>query len=273
MTTYRKRGKVVRWENGILIRVSESGWARETGDMFECAPLSGARSAEDGDDLAFSLPLSALRPPPPVHIERLLLTHGIAHHEYGDKRWSEETRRLHLSLVRERMRVLVDQATFATDDIAHIAAVFARAETTEREPPPRVCLAPRVTAALLPSLIGLAPPNVRLLQTAGGIDGRGEPVAEAHQEWPNWYRPSYRVRPVRMPLDLRLECEVTDIERDRPRAIALMAPPDRLTVRVLIEDGRRAYPSTVRINRIDAVAAERVWYPYGGGSFGAEMML
>jgi hypothetical protein len=45
------------------------------------------------------------------------------------------------------------------------------------------------------------------------------------------------------------------------------------TLRVLVDDGAIAYPATVRVTRIDAVASERWWYPYGGGSFGAEMML
>jgi hypothetical protein len=76
-----------------------------------------------------------------------------------------------------------------------------------------------------------------------------------------------------MPLNLRLRCDVTEIERDRPVAVALLAPPDGLTLRVLVDDGARAWPATVRVTRIDAVAEEVTWYPYGGGSFGAEMML
>ena len=95
--------------------------------------------------------------------------------------------------------------------------------------------------------------------------------------WPNRYRPSYRVRPVRMPLQLRLECDVMAIDADRPRAVALLAPVSvvsgQLVVRVLVEDGDRAFPATVRVARIDAVSDQRTWYPYGGGSFGAEMML
>jgi len=69
-----------------------------------------------------------------------------------------------------------------------------------------------------------------------------------------------------------IECDVTEIESDRPVAVALLAPVSSV-LRVLIDDGKRAYPSTVRIARIDAVSNERTWYPYGAGSFGAEMML
>jgi hypothetical protein len=80
-----------------------------------------------------------------------------------------------------------------------------------------------------------------------------------------------------MPLQLRLTCDVQEIDRDRPLAMALLGPvqltDDGLMLRALIEDGARAFPATVRISRIDAVAAATTWYPYGGGSFGAEMML
>jgi hypothetical protein len=112
-----------------------------------------------------------------------------------------------------------------------------------------------------------------VVQTAGGVDGYGNPIVEADGNWPNVYRPSYRVRPVRMPLNLRIECDRTAIDETAPRAIALLAPLDGTTLRVLIRDGDRVYPATVRVTRVRAVARERTWYPYGGGSFGAEMML
>lgn len=267
---YRKRGRVVRWENGTLIRVSESGVAIEDGDLFTCHPelVEGP-----GWEVRAQLEVPALSVPSNIRVERLLMTSGIAEHHYGDRTWIEETKRLHLSLTKQTLRVLIDQADFDTAHIDRVTNALARAETTERDAPARLRLAPNVTAALLPSLVGLAPPNVALLQTAGGIDGKGNDIVEAAGDWPNWYRPSYRVRPLRAPLNLRLECAVTAIDRDRPIAIALLAPVEGTTLRVLVEDGPRVYPSSVRVTRIDAVAAERVWYPYGAGSFGAEMML
>jgi hypothetical protein len=207
-----------------------------------------------------------------VSVERWIAVEGIAEHEYGDRTWSERTQRLHVALTHKRERALIDQATFDTTHIERIAAALARCEE-EREAPPRLRLAENVTAALLPLLLDLAPPNVRVIQTAGGVDGRGEDIVEATKEWPNWYRPSYRIRPLKAPLNLRLECDVTEIDPSRPIAIALLAPVTGLTLRLLVEDGGRAYPATVRVTRIDAVANERTWYPYGAGSFGAEMML
>ena len=262
---YRKRGSVVRWENGRVVRVSESGIAREEGELFTCEPAGG--EVVLGEPSA-SFPSVSL----PVRVERLIMTRGIAEHEYGETSWSEDSERLHLSLVHGRERALIDQADFDLTHIERVAAVLARIGS-ERDAPPRLRFAPNVTAALLPSLIGLAPPNVRLVQSAGGVDGKGTEIVEAEGAWPNWYRPSYRVRPFRAPLNLRLECDVTDISEDRPVAIALLAPAGGLTMRVLVEEGRFAYPSTVRVTRIDAVGRARRWYPYGAGSFGAELML
>ncbi|HEY0157045.1 MAG TPA: hypothetical protein VGF28_07095 [Thermoanaerobaculia bacterium] len=254
---YRKRGAVARWEHGTLIRVTESGVAIEEGDLFTCHP--------EGGEEALAVPPP---PKPDIEAERVIVSRGIAHHQSGDRAWSEETRRFHAALVHGRLRALVDDEA----DVGPVAEALRRAGA-EREAPSRLRLAPGVTAALVPSLAGIAPPNVRLLQTAGGVDGYGNEIVEAEGEWPNWYRPSYRVRPVRMPHNLRLECDVTEIDERRPRAIALLAPVEGLTLRVLVEEGARVYPCTVRVTHIDAVSNERRWYPYGAGSFGAEMML
>ena len=223
---------------------------------------------------------------PPLSIERLIVSHGVAEHECEGREWREESQRIHLAIRHDHLRVLIDLGDSTTrrlDDsttrrkatrLGDTIAALARSETAERAAPARLRLAPNVTAALLPALVGLAPPNVRLVQTAGGVDGYGNPIVEAEGEpWPNWYRPSYRVRPMRMPLNLRLQCDVTEMDRDRPMAVALLAPVAVLVLHVLVADRARVYPATVRVARIDAVASEREWYPYGGGSFGAELML
>jgi hypothetical protein len=269
--TYRKRGRVVRSESGTLVRVFESGLAIEDGELFRCAPdESRPRLAEPSNEFVLET-VQTIRSlvPAPLSIERLIVSEGVAEHECDGRSWREETRRIHLSMVKGRIRALVD----SVDDVARVADALARCEDHERDPPPRLRLMPNVAAALIPSLVTLAPPNVDLAQVAGGVDGKGFPIVEARELWPNWYRPSYRVRPVRMPLNVRVRCEVTEIERDRPAAVALLAPVGGLVMRVLVDEGARAYPATVRVTRIDAVARETVWYPYGGGSFGAEMML
>jgi hypothetical protein len=292
---YRKRGHTIRWEHGTTIEVTESGVAYEEGERFVCEPvwsaatpsplslsaepasvpaatrvrlrgaLAGFAGSQSGDEV------TALHAAGVV-VERWIAVEGVAEHEYGERTWTEHTRRLHVALTHNRERALIDQADFDTTHIQRVATALARCEE-EREAPPRLRLAANITAALLPTLLELAPPNVRVVQTAGGIDGRGEEIVEATKDWPNWYRPSYRIRPVKAPLNLRLECGVTELDPSRPIAIALLAPVTGLTLRVLVEDGARAYPVTVRVTRIDAVSNQRTWYPYGAGSFGAEMML
>lgn len=250
MSIYRKQGAVARWENGTLIRVSESGIAIEEGELFTCRPEGTTNLSVD--------PARVLETAQIIRelqgIERLIVTEGMAMHDEDGRTWTEHTERIHLALVRGTARALIDLGSFDLHDVRVIADALRRMND-EREPPPRLRFAPNVTAALLPSLAGLAPPNVELTWSVGT------------------YRPSYRIRPVTMPMNFRLRCAVTEIERDRPVAVALLAPVDGLVLRVLVDDGEIAYPATVRVTRIDAVAGETVWYPYGGGSFGAEMML
>lgn len=274
---YRKRGSVARWENGTLVRVEESGVAHERGELFECHPGASGDVPHVDESRVVEVARAIRELARDVTIERLIVIDGAAEHEYGDEFWTEQTQRIHLSFVRARTRALLDLSSFDIQDVQRVAATLARTDGIEREAPPRLRLAPNVTAALLPSLVALAPPNVRLVQTAGGVDGYGDPVIESAGPWPNAYRPSYRVRPVRMPLRLRIECDVTQLDGERPAAVAITAPVSiedaRLVARVLVDDGDRVFPSTVRIARIDAVSARTVLYPYGGGSFGAEMML
>jgi hypothetical protein len=324
---YRKRGHVVRWENGTLVRVAERGVAVEEGELFECRPDDAGAVPVMDETRVIEAACAVKEAVGEIAIERLIVVEGVAQHEYGtrggvafappqrgegarsaDERssvrassdrahrehpssafgtfspqrgekaergvrtWTEHTQRIHLSLIRAHTRALLDLGSFDVDDVTRVADALTRLDEIERDAPPRLRLAPNVTAALLPTLVGIAPPNVCIVQTAGGVDGYGAPIVEANGSWPNAYRPSYRVRPVRMPMQLRIECDVTEIERDRPVAVALLAPVSSV-LRVLVDDGKRAYPSTVRIARIDAVSSERSWYPYGGGSFGAEMML
>ena len=264
---YRKQGSVARWENGTLIRVTECGIAIEDGEYFECRPESTSHRVVDSSRV-----LETARALREVQFERLIITHGIADHECEGKTWREETDRVHASLVHGKLRALVDSTTRRLDDFFTIANALRRAEAKERDIA-HVRLEPNVTAALLPHLAGRTPSNVRLLQTAGGVDGYGNPIVEAEDDWPNAYRPSYRVRPVRMPHNLRLECDNTTIDGDAPRAIALLAPVTDLTIRVLVIDRQRVYPATVTLAKIRAVSGERIWYPHAAGSFGAAMML
>jgi hypothetical protein len=278
MELYRKRGAVVRWENGVLVRVVESGEASDDGLTFRCAPRPGPALAhlEESRVIAAANAVHALAAGR-VAIERLLVSEGQAEHELGGQMWSDRSERVHLSLTRGTLRVLLDLGSFVLDDVSVAVEALSRAEERAASPPASLTLAPIVAAAVLPMLAGATQPGLELWQRAGGIDGRGEAIAEARidgSEPPNWYRPSYRMRPVRLPLNLEARTAATLAPRGDARAVALLAPVQGPLLRVLIDDGSRVFPAGVRIGRVQAVSADAaIWYPYGAGSFGAEMVL
>jgi hypothetical protein len=126
---------------------------------------------------------------------------------------------------------------------------------------------------LLPSLVGTE--LVELWQSAAPHDGKGQPIAEqriVRPPWPNWYRPSYRTRPLRMPFHLRAAPH-GDIDPQLPIAIALLAPVERNIIHVLCVDGDDVFPATVAIERVLAVGSAVRWYPHAAGAFGAEMLV
>ena len=275
--TYRKFGRAVRYENGTFVHIEEAGQAVEDGRTFSCRPITRSTTLPRLDTAGIEKAVRDIETlaRPSLKVERLVVTVGSAVHQFEGREWRETVERVHLSLAFRSTRVLIHRGDFELDDVRNAAAVLQRIGA-EREAPRRLRLAPNVAAALLPSLAGVVPPNVKLMQSGGGFDGKGQAI-ETHQlvdePWPNWYRPSYRSRPVRAPFHLRALCDVTEIDDGLPRAMALLAPPEPLLLRVLCADGGQIFPATGRITRIDAVAGEARWYPYGAGSFGAEMTV
>jgi DNA-dependent RNA polymerase auxiliary subunit epsilon len=184
---------------------------------------------------------------PVVNAERLIVSHGTAIHQFNDVEWREETKRLYVSLTHDRIRALVDLNDFDFDLVAHIADRLALA-TNEREAPKRIRIAPHLAAAILPQLKGVAD----LWQRAGGRDGKGQLIDEVPaSKAMNWFRPSYRVRPIRKPFSLFVRCDVTVVDPTLPRAIAVIDGN-----RLLIDDGRDVYPSRVTIEHVDAAAPD-----------------
>jgi hypothetical protein len=293
---YRKEGRQLRYEQnrhapGRLVRVSERGEALLTEESFTAQPLGGALTLPELDESEVVRVAGEIGRvvAAPLRIERLIVSEGIAEHalelpgrgpfEEGCPplwdRWTERARRLHLAVASSRLRILVDRGDFDLGSLGTVIDALGRAGA-ERPAPRRLRLAPSVAAALLPSLIGRELPNLRLFQTAGGRDGRGNPIEQRALEgppWHNWYRPSYRSRPVRAPVNVRTESGFQSIDRNLPLAVALLAPPDGLALRVLCVDGDASFPITVHLFRIEVVAAEREWFPYAAGVWGSEMML
>ncbi|HEY0140246.1 MAG TPA: hypothetical protein VGF48_05070 [Thermoanaerobaculia bacterium] len=262
---YRKAGRVVRWENGVVVRVVESGIAIDDGETFTCRPDPQASAlpphAETVSDVANRIRAIVA----PHAIERLIVAEGEAEHDCDGRQWSERSERIHLA-IGHRFRVLIDQASFDLGEIESIARALDR--LAEGATPRRLRLAPNVAAALVSQ--SLLSQLTEVLQKPGGVDGKGFPIVETPGS--NWYRPSYRVRPLRVPMHLAPRCHSHELE-DAPRAIALLAPPHGPTLHVLIDDGRKAWPATIRITPPRAVGTALSFYPYGAGSFGGEMML
>jgi hypothetical protein len=265
---YRKHGRVVRFEHGHVVRTTECGEAINDGIVFRAAPLDARVELPEIDEasvVATAREIAAIVHPP-LSIERLIVTEGTAEHECDGIRWSERSARVHVAITHRHLRVLIDDKR----DVAPIAEAFVHVGA-EREAPRRVRLAPNVSAALLPSLVG----TIELWQTAAPHDGKGQPILEQRitgTDFPNWYRPSYRTRPVRMPFHLKAQPRGT-IDRSLPRAVALLAPVAGNVLHVLCVDGENVFPTTLAVERVLAAGDETHWYPYAAGSFGAELMV
>ena len=246
MSAYRKWGRTVRYENGMVVRVEEAGEAVEVDGEFRAYPLPrcgrGWREA-------------------PGEGERIVLAEGVAVHEIDGVTWTERTRRLHLAVVEPPFRMLIDQAAFEVDP--SLLETLARIEG-RREPPPRLTLAPRVAAAILHAL-----PIALAQRAAEHPDGYGRPVETraAEGEPPNWWRPSYRVRPVRAWFNLTA-LPFGKLDDAAPRAVAVLDGGD-----VLVADGDRVYAAPLQPGRVLAVGGAAEWFPFGAGVWGADMLL
>jgi len=249
MSAYRKWGRSVRFENGTVVRVEEAGEAFEDHGEFIARPLRERRVLPELEIGSWQLAAA----------ERVVVVDGVSLHEYGDVSWTERVRRVHVAVARAPFRMLLDE-----EPDADLLALFARVEG-RRETPPRLLLAPRVTAAILPELVG----RVELAQRAGETpDGYGRAVdsCAVAGEPPNWWRPSYRVRP--RPAWFNLFALPFGRLDEAPRAIALLDDGD-----VLCTDGNAVFASRLSIGRVLAAGGAAAWYPYGAGAWGADMLL
>jgi hypothetical protein len=265
---YRKRGRVVRREHGHLVRVDEAGEAVENGETFSVAPLETTTRLPEIDAAEVERVARSIEDMvrPPLSLERLIVLHGEAEHEFDGIAWRETSRRVHLSIARPPIRAIVDLADFSLDVIARVIDALGR--PPKRSAPKHVRLAPNVGAALLPFLIG----TESLEQAPAPHDGKGKPIerrrlGKSHPA--NWFRPSYRARPVRAWFHLRA-VRRGEVDRQLPEGIALLAPIANREIEVLCADGAAI---TVDISHIAAIAPTETWYPFAAGAFGAEIML
>lgn len=250
----------------MLMRVDEAGEAVEERDRFTAHPIESRADLPAIDVAEIHATADAITR---LGVERLTVSDGVAFHSFGEETWTEATRRVHVSVERAPYRALLDLASFNTPLIERVANAL-RDVRGERDAPARIRLAAHVGAAFMPHLIGALP----MQQWAAPHDGKGAwaanvPVAG---EPPNWFRPSYRVRPLRAWLNLRAEAFGT-IDGDLPEAVALLAPVHGRTLRILCRYRDAVYATTLDAGRVLAAAPAADWYPYGGGSFGAELVV
>lgn len=224
---YRKWGRVVRWENGTLVRVEEAGEAREENGVFFAQPIA-KREALPEVDAAWVIDTARAV----GEAERVIVTHGVALHEYAGVRWHDETRRVHVALTRKPWRVLVDDV-----DVAPVAAALARCEG-EKD----------FEHLLVPAHIDIEV-NCEKEQMPGGLDGYGRAIERRRVEGepPNFYRPSYRVRPIRRWMNVRAMPFGT--MQPAPRVIALVDGG-----KALVEHGGRVFVTRLRVDNVIAAA-------------------
>ena len=258
----------MRREHGHLVRVDEAGAAVEEREKFSVAPLDASAPLADLDSAeveAFARTIEGVVRPP-LSLERLIVLQGEAEHDFDGIVWRETLRRVHVSIARPPIRAIVDLADFSLMEITRVIDALGR--TPRHAAPKHLRLAPNVGAALLPALIG----SQNLEQDRAPHDGKGKPIERrtvGKSRPPNWFRPSYRARPVRAWFHLRA-VRRGNVDRELPEAVALLAPIENRAIQVLCADGALV---TVDISHIAAIAPTETWYPYAAGAFGAEIML
>jgi hypothetical protein len=226
---YRKWGRAVRWENGTIVRVEEAGEAWEEDGVFFAQPIAERVALPPVDVAGVVATARAVG-----NAERVIVSHGVALHECDGVRWHEETRRVHVALTRKPWRVLVDDAE-VVGPVADALALCKGEKDFEH-----VLVPPQVKIDV----------NCEKEQMPGGLDGYGRPIERRRVEGepPNFYRPSYRVRPVRRWMNVRAIPFGT--MRPAPHAIAIVDAP---IPTALVEDNERVFVTRLRVDRVTAV--------------------
>jgi len=258
---YRKFGRVVRREDAVLIRAEEAGEAWEDGDAFGCYPVDSVRELPDLDVDAVNATADAIRRL--YGIERVIVSDGVAFHEFGGISWSERTRRIHVWIAGDRHRAFIGLADFNVAIIERVARAMKHLEVRELA---HYRVAENVGAWILP-LLSL---RIAVQQWAAPHDGKGQWIENRRvvmsEEPPNWWRPSYRARPVRKWFHRRAD-DFGEIDESLPVAIASTSGG------FLCVDGERSFLTPAQLDNVRAVRSTNTWYPQGAGCFGAELVL
>ncbi|MHB0972373.1 MAG: hypothetical protein ACYC7A_13345 [Thermoanaerobaculia bacterium] len=309
---YTKAGAAVRFEvsgdHRAFLRIVERGWAETAGERFSAgsgSPLAVPLLEESREQIEAHTMGIASRIPKPLEIERLTLTTGVATHEVSDaqgrRTWNDAQTRLHVTLVNRprHSRATVDLGSAGAMSIdgrpieraiAALAAIRRGSETLTSD----LRLEPVVTAALCAALAPRveSATGIRIEQTPyerSPFDGSGKRIgpvdAPPENEWPNAFRPSYRVVPKPAPFHVRFAgAPLLDGTAPALVAVALTAPPrvlrDAVMLEMLVvsEDGAsramRVLDSVAGwMSKVRGASQESIWFPAGAGAFGCTLDL
>jgi hypothetical protein len=297
---YRKSGVAIRlerWRNRrALVRLEEHGVAEEEGRLFRCSSSGEPLSPLALPDEAPLLEMEEAIATGASGLERLTIVSGRAVHSCGTRQWEDVHVRVHVALVASGRRVLLDaggtgSADIDTDLILGVGSAVRACSGAHASGAVR--LHPSVSAQIWPALIlsfaqRPAPSPLTLEQgehPGYGIDGVGQPIQRFPlfdgksvtnaERWPNRFRPSYRVRPLRAAFHLRAELPVAETLPER-EAIGTTTPlvvsEGRVRGELLCRDGALVKLDAA-ISDLRRGGREERWYPYAAGSWGAEIAV
>jgi hypothetical protein len=309
---YTKFGRVVRLEQDLrrtaVITGDESGQSVLEGERFEARPI------EERADLPELPPESveavaariAAMLEPPLQIERLLITNGVARHRFecGSERneWQDAAVRIHLAIVhpQRRLRVLLDLGGSSFDEL-DLQEV--RDTMSALLLPPAygasigaLRLAPNVAAALWAAMATLAPLDregpfsLRQTSQPAAVDGRGRSITDvtligAGAAAPTHvFRPSYRARPAGTAFGVRARPGSARVIVANPaEAVAILAPVSvrdgSITMPVLLKRDGRSLPSEICrsleewCEGVASVDSPERWYPLAAGALGSATLV
>ncbi|HVT04909.1 MAG TPA: hypothetical protein VHL58_16210 [Thermoanaerobaculia bacterium] len=288
-----------------ILRLDEHGLALTSGSSFESQSLDGDPSKVD---CSMTLPIIEALDDPDLRscIERFTLTRGAALHrlqvEDGDRYWPTTHERLHISLVHHGHRVELNLSCEDHSEISSLIRHTARALTAAKP----LGTGRIATASLMPAVAAqfwrvlvfspaaavLSQHALRLQQKPrqeGELDGNGAAVKVMDVvENPSWnvYRPSYRNRAVRLPLNVSVTIVGGEREAEEISFLAMTRGPEltlsgNLEATALCSDLSTGdfFVASMRISpadfcaRIIAISDRLVWFPEMAGVFGSDTLL
>jgi hypothetical protein len=297
---YTKRGTVrritVAGGERSEVAISEAGRAVTSSGHFQSAPMEGAALEIPEDDRLDQIVSKALQlAGGELSVRRL--TAFVSHTEHAieepARSWSESHARLFVRYENQKAAAGIDLLVGgASCDALPFLCVEEAAEALRRFDGNQVrtssvSLAPHLTAQIWTWLVGTPGRHLGISQGQHPdypLDGSGLPVTPTDpftMEWPNTFRPSYRYPARRMALHL-LARGAPVARRSNWRAVAFLENrPEEGSqgtggFSFLVTDGARSgvvHPPAEWIRRMVLLGSEKIWFPYGAGSYGEEAEL